>query len=229
MVTGAAIVGGVVLDPAVHLDHRHLVDPLRVSGSLLAGVVFVYLMRGVEWVERMRSEAVFGLGHRRSATADSRLTPASRDGPHQLWLDISSARFWKGTAHHYLRMSVRHAGHRCRVRPAGRSRAWDPAAAIAIRQSDGDAGLSFVSPPLAWLLAAVAVVAAVAILVFAPALDAAIDQVAAVAVVDGRTAIPGQRPRRRSSRVRCPRRRTSVTASSATCTTACSRDWCRWP
>ena len=26
-----------------------------------------------------------------------------------------------------------------------------PAAAIAIQQSDGDAGLSFVSPPLAWL------------------------------------------------------------------------------
>jgi signal transduction histidine kinase len=51
-----------------------------------------------------------------------------------------------------------------------------PAAAIAIRQSDDDAGLSFLSPPLAWMLAFVAVVAAVAILIFAPALDAAIDR-----------------------------------------------------
>ena len=51
-----------------------------------------------------------------------------------------------------------------------------PAAAIAIRHSDDDAGLSFMSPPLAWLLAFVAVVAAVAILILAPALDAAIDR-----------------------------------------------------
>src|SRR5688500_14421864 len=33
-----------------------------VIGFLLAGVVFIYLMRGVERVERGRSEAVFGLG-----------------------------------------------------------------------------------------------------------------------------------------------------------------------
>ena len=33
-----------------------------VIGFLLAGVVFIYLMRGVERVERLRSEAVFGLG-----------------------------------------------------------------------------------------------------------------------------------------------------------------------
>ena len=33
-------------------------------GFALAVVVFIYLMRGVEWVERMRSEAVFGLGAR---------------------------------------------------------------------------------------------------------------------------------------------------------------------
>jgi hypothetical protein len=31
-------------------------------GFALAVVVFAYLMRGVEWVERIRSEAVFGLG-----------------------------------------------------------------------------------------------------------------------------------------------------------------------
>jgi len=51
-----------------------------------------------------------------------------------------------------------------------------PAAAIAILHSDDDAGLSFMSPPLAWLLAFLAVVAAAAILVFAPAVDAVIDR-----------------------------------------------------
>jgi signal transduction histidine kinase len=51
-----------------------------------------------------------------------------------------------------------------------------PAAAIAIRQSDDDAGLSFMSPPLAWLSAFVAVAGAAAILVFAPAVDAVIDR-----------------------------------------------------
>jgi signal transduction histidine kinase len=50
-----------------------------------------------------------------------------------------------------------------------------PAAAAAIRRSDDDFGLSFLSPPLAWLLALVAVAAAGAVLVFAPILDRAID------------------------------------------------------
>src|SRR4029077_18602416 len=88
--------------------------------------------------------------------------------------DISSARFWKATAHHYLRMAYD-------MLAAGIALTLlvfaflGPAAAIAIRQSD-DAGLSFLSPPLAWLLACVAVGAAVAILVFAPAVDAVIDR-----------------------------------------------------
>jgi hypothetical protein len=79
---------------------------------------------------------------------------------HQLWLDISSARFWKATAHHYLRMTYD-------TLVAGVALALlvfaflGPAAAIAIRQGDDDAGLSFLSPPLASLLAVVAVVAAV--------------------------------------------------------------------
>ena len=51
-----------------------------------------------------------------------------------------------------------------------------PAAAIAIRQSDDDAGLTFLSPPLAFVLAVIALLAAAAILVLAPALDAAIDR-----------------------------------------------------
>jgi hypothetical protein len=38
-------------------------------GFVLSAIVFIYLMRGVEHVERLRSEAVFALGHRCSATA----------------------------------------------------------------------------------------------------------------------------------------------------------------
>src|SRR5882757_1714114 len=73
-------------------------------GFALSAVVFVYLMRGVEHVERVRSEAVFGLG---IGVPPRRLSPYAgiQRWLHQLWLDISSARFWKATAHHYLRMT----------------------------------------------------------------------------------------------------------------------------
>jgi signal transduction histidine kinase len=143
-------------------------------GFALSVVVFVYLMRGVEHVERVRSEAVFRL---RIGVPPRRISPYSgiQRWLHQLWLDISSARLWKATAHHYLRMTYD-------MLATGIALALlaftflGPAAAIAIRQSDDDAGLSFLSPPLAWLLAFVAVVAAVAILVFAPAVDAVIDR-----------------------------------------------------
>ena len=143
-------------------------------GFALSVVVFVYLMRGVEYVERLRSEAVFGLG---IGVPPRRLSPYTgiQRWLHQLWLDVSSARFWKATAHHYLRMTYD-------MIAAGVALALlvlaflGPAAAIVIRQSDDDAGLSFLSPPLAWLLAFVAVFAAVAILILAPALDAAIDR-----------------------------------------------------
>jgi signal transduction histidine kinase len=143
-------------------------------GLALSAVVFVYLMRGVEHVERLRSEAVFGLG---IGVPPRPLSPYAgiQRWLHQLWLDISSARFWKATAHHYLRMTY----DMLVVGVALALLAFaflGPAAAIAIRQSDDDAGLSFLSPPLAWLLALVAVVAAVAILIFAPAVDAAIDR-----------------------------------------------------
>jgi signal transduction histidine kinase len=143
-------------------------------GFALAVIVFVYLIRGVEHVERVRSEAVFGLG---IGVPPRRLSPYAgfQRWLHQLWLDISSARFWKAAAHHYLRMAYD-------MLAAGVALALlafaflAPAAAIAIRQSDDDAGVSFLSPPLTWLLAFVAVVAAVAILILAPALDAAIDR-----------------------------------------------------
>lgn len=145
-----------------------------VIGFLLAGVVFIYLMRGVESVERLRSEAVFGLGIGVPFRAISPYAGFQR-WAHQLWLDISSARFWKATAHHFLRMTYD-------LLVTGIAFGLvafafvGPAAAIAIRQSDADAGLTFISPLLAWLLAAVAIVAAVAILIFAPILDAAIDR-----------------------------------------------------
>ena len=145
-----------------------------VIGFVLAAIVFIYLMRGVEWVERTRSEAVFGLEIGIPPRRLSHYTGLQR-WAHQQWLDISSARFWKGVAHHYLRMLYD-------MLAAGIAFGLllfafvGPAAATAIRQSDGDAGLMFVSPPIAWLLAIVAVAAAAAILVFAPALDAAIDR-----------------------------------------------------
>ena len=143
-------------------------------GFALSVVMFVYLMRGVEHVERLRSEAVFGLG---IGIPPRRLSPYTgiQRWLHQLWLDISGARFWKATAHHYLRMAYD-------MLAAGVALALlvfaflGPAAAIAILHSDDDAGLSFMSPPLAWLLAFLAVVAAAAILVFAPAVDAVIDR-----------------------------------------------------
>jgi signal transduction histidine kinase len=143
-------------------------------GFALAGVVFVYLMRGVEWVERMRSEAVFGLG---IPVPPRRISPYTgiQRWLHQLWLDISGARFWKATAHHYLRMTYDMLATAIAFGLLVFA-FLGPAASIAIRQSDDDAGLPFVSPPLAWLLAAVAVASAIAILVFAPALDAAIDR-----------------------------------------------------
>ena len=143
-------------------------------GFALSVVMFVYLMRGVEHVERLRSEAVFGLG---IGVPPRRISPYTgiQRWLHQLWLDISSARFWKASAHHYLRMAYD-------MLATGVALALlvfaflGPAAAIAIRHSDDDAGLSFMSPPLAWLLAFLAVVAAAAILVFAPAVDAVIDR-----------------------------------------------------
>src|SRR6478609_9825711 len=143
-------------------------------GFALSVVVFVYLMRGVEHVERLRSEAVFGLG---IGVPPRRISPYTgiQRWLHQLWLDISSARFWKASAHHYLRMAYD-------MLAAGVALALvvfaflGPAAAIAILHSDDDAGLSFMSPPLAWLLAFLAVVAAAAILVFVPAVDAVIDR-----------------------------------------------------
>ncbi|MBX7433590.1 sensor histidine kinase [Mycobacterium sp. Y57] len=145
-----------------------------IIGFAVAGVVFIYLMRGVGRAERLRSEAVFGMG---IGIPPRRLSPYSgiQRWAHQLWLDVSSAQFWKSVAHHYLRMIYDGL-------VAGLALALlaftflAPAAAIAIGHSDADAGLSFVPTPVAWLLALVALVAAVALVVFAPALDARIDR-----------------------------------------------------
>lgn len=173
MITGAAIAVVWLWIPLTILIVGISSIP-SVIGFAIAVVVFVYLMRGVEWLERLRSEAVFGMGIPVPPRNISRYTGFQR-WLHQLWLDISSARFWKGAAHHLLRGIYDAAA-------TGIAFALvvfafiGPAAAIAIRQSDADAGLTFLSPPLAFVLAVVALLAAAAILVLAPALDAAIDR-----------------------------------------------------
>lgn len=145
-----------------------------IIGFLLAGVVFVYLMRGVDYVERVRSEAVFGMGIARPPRRLSHYSGFQR-WAHQLWLDVSSGRFWKAAAHHYLRMIYD-------ALVTGLALALlafaflAPAVAIAVGNSDPDAGLSFVPTPLAWVLAVAALAGAVALVVFAPTLDATIDR-----------------------------------------------------
>ena len=165
-----------------------------VIGFLLAGVVFIYLMRGVDRVERVRSEAVFGFGIPVPPRKLSHHTGFQR-WAHQLWLDVSSATFWKSVAHHYLRMIYDILATVIALALLAFA-IVGPALAMAISGSDDALGLSFVSPPLAWLLAFVALVAAVAILVFAPAVDALDRPLAAAAVGDRRPAVPGQRPER---------------------------------
>ncbi|WP_349271082.1 sensor histidine kinase [Mycolicibacterium parafortuitum] len=145
-----------------------------VIGFLLAAVVFIYLMRGVDYVERVRSEAVFGMGIGIPPRRLSHYTGFQR-WAHQQWLDISSARFWKGVAHHYLRM-IYDALITALAVGLVVFAFLAPAAAIAIGNSDPDAGLSFLPTPLAWILALVALPAAVALVVFAPVLDATIDR-----------------------------------------------------
>ena len=142
-------------------------------GFALTFLSFVYLMRGVEWVERRRSEAVFGMDIPTPPRKMSHYT-GFQHWLHQLGLDISSARFWKGCAHHFLRMVYDLAA-------AGLAfvllafALLAPAAAIGVNPRD-DAGLSFIPPALAWPLAVVALAAAIAIVVFAPILDAKIDR-----------------------------------------------------
>lgn len=145
-----------------------------IVGFLVAGVVFIYLIRGVDRIERVRSEAVFGMGIGSAPRKLSHYTGFQR-WAHQLWLDVSSARFWKSLAHHYLRMTydVLVTGLALALLVFG---FLAPAAAIVIGNSDAEAGLSFLPTPVAWLLAAVALAAAAALLVFAPTLDAIIDR-----------------------------------------------------
>ncbi|MDP9167051.1 MAG: sensor domain-containing protein, partial [Actinomycetota bacterium] len=115
-----------------------------VVGFAAAAVVFVYLIRGVDLVERVRSEAVFGFGipvPPRKTT----LYSGFQGWAHQMWLDASSARLWKAAAHHYLRMTYD-------IVASGLALALlvfafaGPAVATAIDRSDARAGLSFVSP-----------------------------------------------------------------------------------
>ncbi len=75
------------------------------SLAALVGVVLlvaaIYAVRGIEWVERRRTQAAFGLhlpapGRRRSPRTDGwRIV-------HQWWLDVSDAAFWTGLLHLFL-------------------------------------------------------------------------------------------------------------------------------
>ncbi|WP_370489748.1 sensor histidine kinase [Mycobacterium sp. pV006] len=145
-----------------------------VVGFALAAVIFVYLIRGIDRAERVRSEAVFGMGLGAPVHRPSTHT-GFQGWAHQLWIDVSSAWFWKAAAHHYLRMlydiavTALIAGLLVFAFVA-------PAAAVVIGNSDADAGLSFIPTPVAVLLAVVAFAAAAALLVFGPELDARIDR-----------------------------------------------------
>ena len=157
--------------------------------------------------------------HRRSAR---RLSPYTgfQSWLNQLWLDISGVRFWKATAHHYLRMAydMLTAGMAlallaCVPGPGGgdrdpaerrRRRAGVHVACAGVPDSRyrggrrrGDSG-------------------------FRACCRRRHRPLAAVAVADGRAAVPGQRNSPMPGKGPCRRRRPSVTASSATCTTACS-------
>ena len=90
MVTGAAVATFWIWIPLSLLIIGISSIP-SVIGFVLAAVVFVYLMRGVEWVERVRSEAVFGLGITIPPRTMSPYTGFQR-WAHQLWVDISSSR-----------------------------------------------------------------------------------------------------------------------------------------
>src|SRR5690348_9377727 len=61
MITGAAI-GSVWFWIPLTILIIGISSIPSVIGFALSAVVFVYLMRGVEYVERLRSEAVFGFG-----------------------------------------------------------------------------------------------------------------------------------------------------------------------
>ncbi|WP_094288502.1 sensor histidine kinase [Mycobacterium lehmannii] len=144
-----------------------------VIGPVVVTILFLYLMRGVEWLERLRSEAVFGMGIRVPPRKLSH-----RNGfpgwVHQLWLDLGSTRFWKGCTHHFFRMFYDAAAGGLALFLLAFA-LLAPAGAIAVTRSSANAGVSFIPPALAWPLAVIALVAAVAIVVFAPILDAKID------------------------------------------------------
>ncbi|AEV70968.1 signal transduction histidine kinase [Mycolicibacterium rhodesiae NBB3] len=144
-----------------------------VIGSAIALVVFVYLMRAVGWLERVRSEAVFGMGLAVPPRKMSHHTGFSR-WIHQMWLDLNSTRFWKGATHHFVRLAYDMAAGG--IAFALLAFAFlAPAGAFAIGRNSSDSPAFYLPPVLAWPLAVLAFAVAGAIVVFAPALDAKID------------------------------------------------------
>jgi signal transduction histidine kinase len=92
----------------------------------------------------------------------------------QLWLDLNSTRFWKGCTHHFVRMIYDLAAGGLALGLLAFA-FLAPAGAISVGRSGPNAGVTLIPPALAWPLAVVAFVVAVAILIFAPILDAKID------------------------------------------------------
>ena len=109
--SASMIVGAAIATVWLYLQIMIVIVGLRLPASALRAVIFVpsgigfaltflsfvYLMRGVEWVERRRSEAVFGMDIPTPPRQMSHYT-GFQHWLHQLGLDISSARFWKGCA-----------------------------------------------------------------------------------------------------------------------------------
>ncbi|OBK74305.1 sensor histidine kinase [Mycobacterium sp. 1274761.0] len=171
MIVGAAI-GAIWLWVPLSIVFVGIMTIPSVIGFVLALLTFLYLMRGVEWLERRRSEAVFGMA---ISVPPRKMADSTgvQGWLQQIGLDITSARFWKGCLHHFLRMVYDLAATGLALILLAFA-LLAPAAAIAANRPQ-DAGLSFISPALAWPLAAIALAAAVAIVIFAPILDAKID------------------------------------------------------
>jgi len=133
------------------------------------------LMRGVEWVERVRSEAVFDL-QSPYLSGRCRSTAAFSAGRISCGWTSAASSSGKAAAHHYLRLIYDILRRRVSRSPCWCSPSSDPRRPIAISRSDDAIALSlsrrvgvrcWPSSPFA---------AAAAILVFAPAVDAAIDR-----------------------------------------------------
>ena len=228
MITGAAIARGVVLDSADHPDHRRLLHP--VGHRIPARRRRLHLPDARRRLGRTRTQR----GGVRPGHPVSRRARLSPYNGFQRWAAPAVAGrqqrpVLEGRRAPLPADDLRPAGHRDRVRVCWRSPSWarrprsrsgrattTPDCRSSRRRWPGCWPSSRSPPPSpSWSSR--------------PSVDAADRPVAAVR---------RRRPPRCSTRsarwptrgwARCRRRRPNGTASSAICTTACSRGWCRWP